>query len=186
MTLNAKYTDEDVRRSEHLYLTALRFLRQYQGEFSFLVSAKNHLDQHGDLPVPTARGVLNAMRANPEGAMMLPQTPTGRYEDDVGHADSNVFIETNHVRRPAYVDMKTNWKVQYALSTWPTAEVFHVIRPELSTLRWYPHTEQFQYHIELWCSYPMGWGPGSRYVLTNDRRDRRICKGCNRRMQAYA
>jgi len=184
--LNPKYTDEDVRRSETLYLCALKFLRQYQGDFQFLAEAKNHLEYYHDLPVPTARGVLNCMRVNPEGAMMLPQTGDGRYHDGIRHSGSNLFIPNGHLRRPAHIDLKSTWHVQYVLSTWPTAQVFHVLRPELSYIRWYPHQDRFGYNIEVWCGYPIGWSYNSTYIMTNDKRDRRICKGCDRRMQAYA
>jgi len=188
VALNAKYTDEDVRRSEQLYLTAIEFLKLYQGDWDFLVKAKNHLTRHGELPVPAARAVLNAMRSNPEGSMMLPATPTGRLEGDNPHAvDLDYYhrrqLANGHMTRPAHIDLPSKWHVQYALSTWPTAQVFHVLRPELSHIRWYPHTGKFGYDICLWCQYPLGWSWNSRYILTNDQQGRRICKGCDRKMQ---
>ena len=185
MLLDARYTDRDVRESEHLYLLAVRFLKAYRGDFEFLVRARNHLDDTGALPIATARGVLNCMRSDPMGAMLLPQTPTGRYPDDVPHSGPQPQ-NNGHKRRPSHIDLKSTWHVMYVLSTWPTAQVYHVLRPELSHIRWYPHQSQFGYDIQLWCGYPFGWSYSSKYIMTNDQRGRRICRGCERRMQAYA
>jgi hypothetical protein len=192
MLLDARYTDRDVRESENLYLLAVRFLKAYRGDFEFLVRARNHLDDTGALPIATARGVLNCMRSDPMAAMLLPQTPTGRYLDDVPHSGSGDDFyhrrqaANGHKRRPAHIDLPSKWHVMYVLSTWPTAQVYHVLRPELSHIRWYPHQSQFGYDIQLWCGYPFGWSYSSKYIMTNDQRGRRICRGCERRMQAYA
>jgi hypothetical protein len=178
--LNGKYTDEDVRSSESLYQTAVDFLKAYLGDWDFLVRAKNHLAHHGELPVPTARAVLNSMRSNPEGAMLLPQTPTGRYEGDMRHREER---PRDRFKRPSHIDLPSVWHVKYVLSTWPTAQVYHVLRPEFSHIRWYPHTLQFGYEIVVVCGYPLGWSYNSTYIMTNDQMGRRICKGCKRRLE---
>jgi hypothetical protein len=118
--------------------------------------------------------------------MRLPTTPTGRYPsptprrsfEEIVHEAANVPV------RPAYVTMKATWNAIYVLSTHPAAQVYHVMRPELSKVRWYGHQGQMAFDITVWCHYPLGWSHYSTYMITNDTKGRRICKGCHRAMEA--
>lgn len=67
-----KYTDRDLRANHDLYEDVYRYLRNYTGEFDFLVAAKLALEASDNLPIGVARGVLNCMRADPRVAHSLP------------------------------------------------------------------------------------------------------------------
>lgn len=56
-----KFTDGDVLDFHEDY--ALAFLREYDGDFEFLLAIKVKADRGDDLPVGAVRGVLNCMRA---------------------------------------------------------------------------------------------------------------------------
>lgn len=60
-----KYTDRDVRESEELVERALEYVRNYTGEFQYLIDMKLRVAQEGDLTTPMIRGVLNCMRHDP-------------------------------------------------------------------------------------------------------------------------
>jgi hypothetical protein len=188
--LNARYTDQDVRESPDLREVALMYLKRYQGDFIFLVRAKNYLEEHDDLPVATIRGVLNCMRADPTAAMLLPQTGSGRYEDERPPGPAmfgtpwydEVGRREPQRTRPAVVKLKTTWHVEYALSTHATAQVYHILRLERSYMEWLPHVRAMAYHLEVWCGYPLGWSLGSRYKLSNSTEGRRVCKLCHKKM----
>jgi len=181
--LNAKYTDEDVRRSQELTDIALRYLEGYQGDFAFLVRAKNYLEARGTLPAATVRGILNCMRSDPYAAMLLPSTPDGRSVSD-RPATTRRHL-TAVPQRPAYVVVNTTWKMQYLLSTHKIAEVYHVLRIEYCQLRWYTHARAFAPKLYVWCSKDFTYSREGAYILTNDTQGRRICKGCHNNLEFY-
>lgn len=186
--LNAKYTDQDVRTHPDLIEIAHQFLRRYQGDWEFLVQCKNHLEAHNHLPMPTVRAVLNAMRANPEGAMFLPQTPTGRFSADgrvgLGQPPMQTFLKAVPAR-PVYIVVNTTWKMPYLLSTHKIAQVYHVLRPEYCELRWYTQLGVFVPKLHVWCGKYIYNATTGAYVMSYSEQGRRICAGCRRVMMEY-
>jgi len=65
MGTSLKYTDRDVRENPEFFDYAVDYLRQYEGEFAFLVDCKMRVASGWDLSVGMVRGVLNCMRNDP-------------------------------------------------------------------------------------------------------------------------
>lgn len=59
-----KYTDADVRRDPELLAAAVRYARDYHGDFQTMVDARGLVVATGTLPVAVARTVLNCARAD--------------------------------------------------------------------------------------------------------------------------
>lgn len=75
-----RYTDRDVRDNPGVTARVVQYLREYTGEFEFLVDCKARVDNADDLSVGMIRGILNCMRNDPR-VIGLP-TPKGLSEDE--------------------------------------------------------------------------------------------------------
>ena len=58
-----KFTDDDVRDTPELEDYALAYIREYTGDFEFMVSMQHDYGKYGELSLPKVRGVLNCLRA---------------------------------------------------------------------------------------------------------------------------
>lgn len=67
-----RYTDQDVRENDQLREMAVKYLREYGGEFDPLVEAKHALDGGFELTTPMLRKVLNCMRHDFKVASKMP------------------------------------------------------------------------------------------------------------------
>ena len=58
-----KFTDDDVRDTPELEDYALAYIREYTGDFEFMVSMQHDYGKYGELSLPKVRGVLNCLLA---------------------------------------------------------------------------------------------------------------------------
>lgn len=82
MSAIRKYTDRDVRENPNFIDMAEEYLKQYQGEFEFLIDCKMRLAQGTELSTGMIRGVLNCMRVDPRVKSQLPE-PMPEFDADV-------------------------------------------------------------------------------------------------------
>lgn len=78
-----RFTDRDVKEHPNLLGRAVEYVRDYHGEFDFLVTARELERVTGTLPIAVARGVLNCMRVDPRvaGSLPTPQHPSMQSSD---------------------------------------------------------------------------------------------------------
>lgn len=167
-----KFTDRDLRDNEDLIDIAKDYLRDYTGDFKFLVDADALLLSTGTLPVPVARGVLNCMRVDPKAQDRLP--------DVVKYHRSPPRLKVAPYR-PAYVHLKSRFKKTYLLSTAKNASVAHLIRQEWGGVIWFPHIEEYRFDVRLWCGKSLRAGA----LHTDDTQGRDICAQCLRNKEMY-
>ena len=146
MPADHRFTDRDVRENSNLYPIAAEYLRNYGGDFDFLVRAKRSLEAIGSLPLATVRGVLNCMRGDPSAAMVLPQPQPPK-------------LKVVEIQRPARVQLKATFHKPYLTSTWPTAYLAHRLDPERTKLWWYPHTASYSWEPFVLCGMYFGRKP---------------------------
>ena len=137
-----KFTDRDVRERPELVAEAIRYLRWYQGEFDFLTDAKRYEAANGNLPVATARGVLNCMRSDARYALVadgLPE-PRASYADGDPHAPYGRKLRV--VREPERYPfaLYTHWNARLYYSAHKGAVVVHALRLD-AELWFYPKAE---------------------------------------------
>jgi hypothetical protein len=58
-----KFTDDDLYDQPELEDYALAYVREYTGDFEFMLSMQHDYGKHGSLTLPKVRGVLNCLRA---------------------------------------------------------------------------------------------------------------------------
>lgn len=78
MGAELKYTDRDVRENPDFERLAQEYLRQYAGEFEYLIDMKMRDAQGMSLTVGMVRGVLNCMRHDPR-VTGLPEPKPSEY-----------------------------------------------------------------------------------------------------------
>lgn len=138
-----KFTDRDVRERPELVAEAVRYLRWYQGEFEFLVDAKRYEAANGNLPLPTARGVLNCMRQDTRYGMVVPDLPE---PSQLTMADADaLFTKKRRLRVVAEEEkrrypfaLKTYWNARLYYSGHKGAVVVHALRLD-AELWFYPN-----------------------------------------------
>jgi hypothetical protein len=165
-----RFSDRDVREDPDLAQLAFQFARNYGGDFDFLVHAHTYAVEHGSLHTSMARGVLNCMRSDIQGLALLQERIIPR------RARGLYIVEKPP--RPAYINLPTTWHYDYVMSTWPSAEVVHVLNRDASHVRWFPHTGEFKF--QLWACKPLY---AHHYAFCHEiPADRRLCRACERRM----
>lgn len=178
--LDRKFTDIDVRKEPGLRELAKEFARHYQGDYPYLVQARQMVHQHGKLTTPLTRGILNCMRNDPDGTTWI--------QDFYSKAPMEADVETVgldlravELERPAWVDMKATWKMGYVLSSHKLGKVAHLLRSEKSRVRWFPHTGDLELQPAVWCSKHVA----ANNFLSADEQGRPLCKNCDRNQKAY-
>jgi hypothetical protein len=185
---DVKYTDTDVRSDENLRAIATQFAQGYNGDFEFLVSAKEVAIVTDDLPITMARGVLNCMRGDARGHQLLPPPkPTWGSDSEEEPIQQSMpyprrwkkaeVVELPIPRRVR--ELKVHWNKIYVLSTHKQGKVAHLLWPERSKLTYYPNgwraTDDI-YHA--WLHLHCGNHMDTRFLLTNDTQGRPMCKSC--------
>jgi hypothetical protein len=171
-----RYTDRDVREHPELVSVAAGFLYAYGGDYDFLVQAQAVLRANGVMPVATARGVLNCMRADPRVAGSLPIPPSGA---PLAIVDAWTRRPPKPVPvRPARVRLNATFKKRYLISTAPTAQTAHYLESPACQLWWMPHLEEYTAQLYVLCRRGI-YAPN---ILMTDviPAGRRICAGCYR------
>lgn len=144
-----KFTDRDVRERPELVAEAIRYLRWYQGEFEFLVDAKRYEFMNGNLPLATARGVLNCMRVDVRYALVADGLPEpAPYSVPEERPKRKLRAVKDDTRWPFY--LKTYWNARYYYSTHKSAQVVHVIRPD-AQLKYYPEAQDVERRYWPWA-----------------------------------
>jgi len=171
-------TDRMVRERHSLKRCAEEFLRSYGGDFEFLTGAKSFLEIRGPLPVAMTRGVLNCMRSDPQGQHML----KGFREE----LPPRPRLEVVERRRPAWINLPSEWHYDFVYSTAKTAQVVHYLDRKRSAVRWYPHTGQFELRLFSHCKplYKRLYheaGEPSYLFASHVIEGRRMCPLCMRR-----
>jgi hypothetical protein len=156
------------------------FLRDYEGDFDFLVKAKGYYVSGFDMPTATIRGVLNCMRYDPGWAMLLPAPmnlpPSGPLPQ------STPQLRSVNVRRPAFVILKTRFKKPYVMSTFVTAQVVHLLDNDKSEIRWLPHVEEYRTWLVGVCGRTIATSLARIMNADEVPSERRLCKGCQQRL----
>jgi hypothetical protein len=173
-----RYTDRDVREDPRLVQMVQDFLREYAGDFEFLIKAKGYYTAGFDMPTATIRGVLNCMRYDPAWAMLLPEPrnvpPT--------HLPVTQSLRAVDVRRPAFVVLRTTFKKPYVMSTFTTAQVVHLLDNAKSELRWLPHVEEYRCWLLGICGTAVRTDLARMMDAEEVPTERRLCKGCQQRL----
>jgi hypothetical protein len=170
-----KFTDQDVRRDPTLHDIAIEFLKLYRGDFDFLRGAQQDLAEGHPLAPGVIRGILNCMRADPDGSRLLPKSPTGRFAAvDYSYLQRRRQPKLRKVQlyRPAWIDVEATFKVSYYMSTAKTAYVAHLLDRERSIVRWYPHSGKLEVKARPVCSSNV------KGVMCAHNDNRKICRQC--------
>ena len=166
-----KYTDRDVRELPYLTQIAYTYLDAYQGDFEFLLDAKR-IHYQGVLATATIRGVLNCMRADPRWAGYLPIAPSC-----VSPGLVTPRLRTVNLQRPARIKLNARFKMPYLMSTWPTAQVVHMLNRDRTELWWYPHVLEYRWVPAAYCG-GLRWRTNYLMMLHDIPADRRLCLRC--------
>ena len=170
-----KYTDQDVRETQELRHHVNTFLHEYGGDFEFLVKAKMAYMAGVPLTTATYRGVLNCMRFDLNWARRL-SPPRGLITSRPNP------LRVVELQRPARVILKAQFKKPYIMSTYPTAQVVHLLDIKRSQLWWYPHIEEYHAVLYPYCGRIIGRGLEQMLEANEVPECRRLCKTCERRL----
>jgi len=72
--MNRRYTDQDVREDERLVQIAMWYIKNYTGEFPYMVDLQRSLARGFNPNVSHVRGALNCLRNDPRSFARLPLT----------------------------------------------------------------------------------------------------------------
>jgi hypothetical protein len=72
-----KFTDQDVTPGLEEY--ALAYVREYVGDFDYMLSMQHDFGRYGSLSIPKLRGVLNCLRAEVKREQAHQQRPTQEF-----------------------------------------------------------------------------------------------------------
>lgn len=158
--MDTRYTDEHVRADPSLVGLATQYVTQYAGEFSFLLGVKNAVLTHYTLNVPTVRGVLNCMLADPNVQNM--PTPA-KLMFDAGEPAYKKLARRAEEKRttkpttsPYRVPLKTTWKTQYAVSIRPQGKLIHRVDDARSRLVEWRYADgrpdKFMWEVDWYCT----------------------------------
>lgn len=183
-----KFTDRDVRERPELVAEAVRYLRWYQGEFDFLVDAKRYEAACGNLPLATARGVLNCMRTDARYALVadgLPEpaesSPSFRRGATRPARRLRAVTSADDLPERRPFALKTYWNARFYYSTHPKAELAHALRID-AQIWYYPtaHSDDSRYAVRgglrgvCLATYASGHERLSRTLPAG----RRFCRRC--------
>jgi hypothetical protein len=172
-----KYTDRDVRENPDLREKAYCYAFYYEGDFEFMVAAKELAKISEELPVAVTRGVLNCMRADPRVAATLP-APQPQVQNARIIPGTVREMGPRHQRpviRHSY-DLPVRWRGIYLYSSHKTAQVFHMLNTERSRIHYYPAVYEFRMDLYGNCNKRQ---PDRLAVVTNAQPTTlRPCKVC--------
>ena len=167
--MDRKYTDADVRGDMELRVLAVKYLRQYHGNFEFLVSCKQALLDGQALKEGTIRGILNCMLADPNvinmpepAKSMFDAGEAGRFIIVTGPApveyklEMKKTVETRYPYFPRRIKTSTKINYAYGLSLAAQACLIHVVDRDRSGLFMYaapdPFKNKFMWELYWKCS----------------------------------
>lgn len=190
-----RYTDRDVQEYPDLLAQAVDYVRNYRGEFDYLIAARDLCNATGTLTVAVARGVLNCMRSDPRVAASLQppvQWPDLRPsytswkrnlaivededDDDEEEENSDLIAQAaDYVRKRPFA-LNVKWKKMILSSIHASAQKYHYLDPIRSEVRYYPAVQEYITRVYAEC----GWRPsGNAYELLDTPPEcRRECKQC--------
>lgn len=200
-----RYVDLDLRIDPTLTGIAVRYAREYIGDWEVMIAARDLALATGGLPIPVARMVLNVARCDARWSESLPSPQrhsfTGAFpapdgaespedtDDDVPVAPRATERPRRRLRvvedKPRYrlpYDLNTTWKRRYGISGRKVGvqkRVWHLLDPERSRIRYFPHPEAVdRYHTTIY------WVCGSSSIvpllLADPPDDLPMCKSCQR------
>jgi len=170
-----RYDDRHVREDSSLADVAEDYVQRYEGDFLFLRDCRERLAVGTRLSVAQVRGVLNCMRGDPRvGNLPVP----ARMVDVVGEV---VDIRTRRRKtvvpvRPSRIDLPTNWKLVYGVSSHKLARTVHRVDTRWSGVRYFPQSDspfadRFSVQLRWVCPanvpyrYPSGWLAPREYAV---------------------
>lgn len=171
--MEIRYSDQHVRSHPELRDIAAAYLQGYTGEFDPVIAARDLLP---DLPTPIVRMVLNVMRADPRAVSLLPNlvsvpsTPTESVERSFALAKKQPVVRS----RPTRIDLPAKWKKKYIAATTKNATAYHLLSPMHSTLRYWPHVNQYRMDMRTWCGQSLSTG----VALDEPPAGRHECRQC--------
>lgn len=169
-----KYTDRDVREDSRLTELAEAYLRTYGGEFEPLIEAKHYLRVVGPMPTAMVRRTLNCMRQDTQVAGQMPVPQRAFVVDDfTTPSPGSKQPKTTRVIRRAF-DLRCRWNMDYYAATSKQATAYHLLDKELSTIRYWPETGEYQERVRSMCGVHLATG----VLLAAQPDGRHECRQC--------
>lgn len=169
------YTDRQVRENAELMAFAVGYAGAYEGDFEFLVKARQYVEREGALPVQVARGVLNCARHDLNVAGSLPEpgvwepgqaAPYG-HGDGLGHGEDGVVVPMRRKprKRPQEADPEPEPQRRWTVAIPARVKVGYALPPNGYRIHVLDLTRGYFYDARgpevLW--YPTDhWSPGWR------------------------
>jgi hypothetical protein len=184
-----RYTDHDLRERPELVALAVRYARDYRGDWDLMRAAALQVLDSGTLTLAVARTVLNCARADPRAYQLF--TEVGEQQRATEPAPAVVIPIDRHgrrtskvqvVNRPAWVDLRATFKGGWLVwSDHRSARFAHQVHPTRSTLRYRPETGQYVPRLATWC----GSMPSSNHRHTGRVAPDHLqpCRPCRERQQ---
>lgn len=132
-----KFCDADVRADDNLLEDAIAYAENYGGDWPFMVAARELVTIKGTLPTTVARGVLNAMLADPEAHLSGRVRPVRRFGGRVTGLHVVRDPAPAPKRQSAFLELPVKIKYPVGVPRWRTALVrIHRVDTNRSFCHW--------------------------------------------------
>jgi hypothetical protein len=175
----SRFTVQHVTREPSLVALAEAYLRDYSGDFSYLLEAKRNVLHNFRLHDSVIKGVLNCMLGDPT-VVDMPQPGNYRFDasQHIGPRTSmDDYVDNDWPRPPAppplpkVIGLKTRWRMTHGVINSKQARAIHMVDTEWSGARYSPDTGAINWRLRWLCKpHPMYYSPlrGQFFLLRYD------------------